>query len=252
MFIGGLRVEMEDSAYKCPKEGCCKTFRKENLLQMHIKHYHPEFSKYLGSTPNVADLAYARTIGESFLDITPKKTSNVTDRGGKLEKRKIGHDKSSAPTQFAHSPGQSALSSPSLFVSLSSAHVNNDIQAGAGNFHNANISRDDMKFEMMSPASNAHLDIDEDIGKKSDDNCAMSPGALFDMQKREVKSQIGIKTLLPVRPIALSTSDTQRNDRSKLITVDNINIEKGKGYRKRQLSEYSSDTSTKSKRRHGK
>ncbi|KAK0077917.1 hypothetical protein PV325_003286 [Microctonus aethiopoides] len=250
VFIGGLRVEMEDSAYKCPKEGCCKTFRKENLLQMHIKHYHPEFSKYLGSTPNVADLAYARTIGESFLDITPKKTSNVTDRGGKLEKRKIGHDKSLAPTQFAHSPEQSALASPSLFVSLPSAHANNDIQAGGGNYQNTNISRDDMKFEMMSPASNAHLDIDEEISKKSDDNCAMSPGALFDMKIREIKSQIGIKTLLPVRPIPLSTSDTQRNDRPKLITVDSINIEKGKGYRKRQLSEYSSDTSIKSKRRH--
>lgn len=34
---------------------------------MHMKHYHPEFGMF-GSTPNVADLAYARTVGESLED----------------------------------------------------------------------------------------------------------------------------------------------------------------------------------------
>lgn len=37
---------------------------------MHVKHYHPEYTKFLDSTPNVADLAYARTVGES-LDRSP-------------------------------------------------------------------------------------------------------------------------------------------------------------------------------------
>ncbi|XP_026476866.1 uncharacterized protein LOC113382837 isoform X2 [Ctenocephalides felis] len=32
---------------------------------MHIKHYHPNLQQYFGSTPNVADLAYARTIRET-------------------------------------------------------------------------------------------------------------------------------------------------------------------------------------------
>lgn len=36
-------------------------------FQMHMKHYHPEFGMF-GSTPNVADLAYARTVGESLED----------------------------------------------------------------------------------------------------------------------------------------------------------------------------------------
>jgi hypothetical protein len=39
---------------------------------MHLKHYHPEYNKFMGSTPNVADLAYARTIGESIDDLMPK------------------------------------------------------------------------------------------------------------------------------------------------------------------------------------
>ncbi|XP_058810400.1 uncharacterized protein LOC131675416 [Phymastichus coffea] len=75
-YIGNLRVEIEDSTYKCPKTGCIKNFRKENLLQMHIKHYHPEYSKLMGSTPNVADLAYARTIGESIEDFLPRKSKS--------------------------------------------------------------------------------------------------------------------------------------------------------------------------------
>lgn len=40
---------------------------------MHVKHYHPEFSKMIGSTPNVADLAYARTVGGPIEDYTPKR-----------------------------------------------------------------------------------------------------------------------------------------------------------------------------------
>uniref|UniRef100_A0A1B6FAE6 PHD-type domain-containing protein n=1 Tax=Cuerna arida TaxID=1464854 RepID=A0A1B6FAE6_9HEMI len=53
-----------DGGFTC----CGKTFRKENLFQMHMKHYHPEYSTLFGSTPNVADLAYARTVGEPLED----------------------------------------------------------------------------------------------------------------------------------------------------------------------------------------
>lgn len=65
-----LKIPLVDDAYKCPIEGCDKSFRKENLAQMHVKHYHPEYSKFLDTTPNVADLAYARTVGDS-LDRSP-------------------------------------------------------------------------------------------------------------------------------------------------------------------------------------
>ncbi|KAJ8940034.1 hypothetical protein NQ314_010865 [Rhamnusium bicolor] len=65
-----LKILFEDNAFKCPIEGCGKNFRRENLAQMHVKHYHPEYTKFLDSTPNVADLAYARTVGEN-LDKSP-------------------------------------------------------------------------------------------------------------------------------------------------------------------------------------
>nr|XP_022905186.1 PHD finger protein 20-like [Onthophagus taurus] len=68
--LNSLKIPLIDNSYKCPIEGCGKNFRRENLAQMHVKHYHPEYTKYLDSTPNVADLAYARTVGES-LDRSP-------------------------------------------------------------------------------------------------------------------------------------------------------------------------------------
>ncbi|GLV39021.1 MBD-R2 [Carabus blaptoides fortunei] len=74
---GGLKIIMENNSYKCPIQGCGKNFRKENLAQMHIKHYHPEYTKFIGSTPNVADLAYARTVGEHIDDIIVPKQKPV-------------------------------------------------------------------------------------------------------------------------------------------------------------------------------
>lgn len=69
-IANSLKIPVIDDAFKCPIEGCGKSFRKENLAQMHVKHYHPEYTKFLDFTPNVADLAYARTVGEA-LDKSP-------------------------------------------------------------------------------------------------------------------------------------------------------------------------------------
>lgn len=88
---GSLKIIHENNSYKCPIEGCGKNFRRENLAQMHIKHYHPEYSKLIGSTPNVADLAYARTVGENIDEIIPTKIKTIAspsiekDRATKME-----------------------------------------------------------------------------------------------------------------------------------------------------------------------
>ena len=231
---------MEDSAYKCPKQGCSKTFRKENLLQMHIKHYHPEYSKFLGCTPNVADLAYARTIGESVEDIIPKKSNNLLEKCNKFSKRKFIQDKSyvSSPSVTSAQPTSPTTISTTVETEDEADQIekSNDIQT------------EDIKMERMSPNSNHSLDMDDETEKKREDTCAMSPGTLFDMKIREEKTQSGIKTLLPIRP-ALS-SEVQRIDRSKSVD-EAIHIDKMKGQRKRQLSEYSSDASNRGKKRHG-
>ncbi|KAG0728992.1 hypothetical protein GWK47_031313 [Chionoecetes opilio] len=83
-------VRAEHNEHQCPKGGCGKTFRKENLLQMHIKHYHPELLKKTSSwAPNVADLAYARTVGD-HLDTaaSPTHASPPADRTVKSDAAK--------------------------------------------------------------------------------------------------------------------------------------------------------------------
>ncbi|CRK96196.1 CLUMA_CG009625, isoform A [Clunio marinus] len=59
--VGALQVKVVDNIYQCPQEGCDKTFRKENHLQLHIKHYHEDLAKLMGECLNMEDLAYLRT-----------------------------------------------------------------------------------------------------------------------------------------------------------------------------------------------
>ncbi|XP_076246985.1 PHD finger protein MBD-R2 isoform X3 [Calliopsis andreniformis] len=241
VFIGGLRVEMEDSAYKCPKQGCTKTFRKENLLQMHIKHYHPEYSKFLGSTPNVADLAYARTIGESVEDIIPRKSNSLLDKY-KFSKKRSVQDKSVCVA----SPLTNSVPPTSPTVSLPTVTEMEDEVDQVEKCNDAQT--EDIKIERVSPVSSHSVDMDDnEIERKRDETCAMSPGTLFDMKVREEKTQSGIKTLFPVRP---ASSEIQRIDRAKSLD-EGIHLDKAKGQRKRQLSEYNSDVSNRGKRRHG-
>ncbi|KAK7078720.1 hypothetical protein SK128_024868 [Halocaridina rubra] len=120
-------VKSQHNEHMCPKEGCLKSFRKENLLQMHIKHYHPEILKK-GRTvaPNVADLAYARTVGD-HLDLTATQTalplpiekSPKSDSLGKKSKHisTLGDSKGKIPEKKSHSspgmiPSSSLLKAP--------------------------------------------------------------------------------------------------------------------------------------------
>lgn len=242
VFIGGLRVEMEDSAYKCPKEGCNKNFRKENLLQMHIKHYHPEYSKFLGSTPKVEDLAYARTIGESIEDIIPKKSTTFLEKINKFGKKKSLSEKSSSA--LLHSTLNTVQpASPSISSAVMPEAEEED--------HSEKCSdpqKEDMKIETMSPMSSYSAEIDEDMEKKRENTCALSPGTLFDMKVKEEKAPGGIKTLLPVRPAV--ASEAQRIDRTKSFDDTTVHVER-KG-QKRRLAETSVEMPAKGKKRHGK
>lgn len=59
--VGSLKVKVVNNNYHCPGESCDKIFRKENHLQIHIKHYHEDLAKLMGECPNMEDLAYLRT-----------------------------------------------------------------------------------------------------------------------------------------------------------------------------------------------
>lgn len=71
-YVGALKVQMVDNLFQCPKEGCNKSFRKENHLQIHVKHYHQELSEQLGACPNMTELAYFRTMGTPMEESSPK------------------------------------------------------------------------------------------------------------------------------------------------------------------------------------
>lgn len=36
----GLVIELDHNEFKCKEAGCTKSFRKQSLLESHIKHYH--------------------------------------------------------------------------------------------------------------------------------------------------------------------------------------------------------------------
>lgn len=71
--VGALKVKVIDQMYQCPAEGCDKSFRKENHLQLHIKHYHSELSTLMGECLNMEDLAYLRTTVPEPKEVTPAK-----------------------------------------------------------------------------------------------------------------------------------------------------------------------------------
>lgn len=70
--VGSLKVRVVDNIYQCPQETCDKTFRKENHLQLHIKHYHDDLAKLMGECLNMEDLAYLRTTVDE-VEVTPTK-----------------------------------------------------------------------------------------------------------------------------------------------------------------------------------
>lgn len=95
--IGSLKVQIKDNLYHCPKEGCNKTFRKENIFQIHVKHYHPDLLKQIGDCPNMTELAYFRTKGTPAEENVAKAQSPATQVIG--DKAKI-----ISPTQLKTEP----------------------------------------------------------------------------------------------------------------------------------------------------
>lgn len=72
VMIGSLKVQIIDNLFRCPEISCEKSFRKENHLQIHVKHYHKDIAENLGVCPNMQDLAYLRTLGTPTDEPLPK------------------------------------------------------------------------------------------------------------------------------------------------------------------------------------
>lgn len=77
IMVDGMKVQIIDNLLRCPEEGCFKNFRKENLLKIHIKHYHEAMAKRMSATPTMTDLAYKRTQSLVEEDVPMTKSAEV-------------------------------------------------------------------------------------------------------------------------------------------------------------------------------
>ncbi|XP_058120413.1 uncharacterized protein LOC131284768 [Anopheles ziemanni] len=103
--IGSVKVKIIDNLFQCPEEDCLKTFRKENHLQIHIKHYHKELAKGLGEIPNMQDLAALRNPLD-LLDAHPTKSAARKSNVGSATKAR-----EEKMTSIKVEPGEETLES---------------------------------------------------------------------------------------------------------------------------------------------
>ncbi|XP_034486816.1 uncharacterized protein LOC117791228 [Drosophila innubila] len=95
-FIGGLKVQITDNLFVCPREGCGKTYRKEDFLQIHIRHYHKEFAQHVSHCPKMQELAVKRTHPSSIEqgEQTPKNQIPNQQFFAKLHQQDLQHSRS--------------------------------------------------------------------------------------------------------------------------------------------------------------
>ncbi|KAJ8979550.1 hypothetical protein NQ317_017699 [Molorchus minor] len=212
-----LKILFEDDAYKCPIEGCGKNFRRENLAQMHVKHYHPEYTKFLDSTPNVADLAYARTVGEN-LDKSPGPSRPpVLKPAVRTLTPKSKSSQSPLPEAAANKPQSPSLSKPKDTEIIKLLNTKP--------FDKKDI--EPYPAPLNSPASHPDIKL-RDILAKSE-----SVPKQDDLIPRLALRQTpGIKTLLPVvrpPPVDTSTDDSAKQSfKRKRGMMESVEIIKGK------------------------
>ncbi|XP_022161085.1 PHD finger protein 20-like protein 1 [Myzus persicae] len=127
-----IRMDASDEqGLRCPKQECRKLFRKENLLMMHIKHYHSEYTELLVSTPNVTDLATARIEGENIDELSP---SYFLHRISQLEAKRSWGGNTSYET-----PSPSVISSS---LKLTEQEIGSNTTLNSENYNTSFISND--------------------------------------------------------------------------------------------------------------
>lgn len=184
--ISGKTVE--GKVWGCPKSDCSKKFRKENLLQMHIKHYHRELSELAGSAPNVVDLALARTSADGIFTSEPSKRNVSKSPMYELS------DKTLESSSAREANGEPKMSSKSITPLLSGpSNAANSNSNNNGNIQ-ATIPAVSTSIKVLTPNKHAkpRLDVETDSStndKKGVDKVHYSFGTpkVFSRKSAEVK-----------------------------------------------------------------
>ncbi|KAH8312179.1 hypothetical protein KR044_009725 [Drosophila immigrans] len=115
-FIGGLKVQITDNLFVCPREGCGKTYRKEDFLQIHIRHYHKEFAEHVSHCPKMQELAVKRTHPSSIEqgDQTPKNQIPNQQFFAKLHQQDLQHTRGAKRQPAGTDSSPTALEAPPI------------------------------------------------------------------------------------------------------------------------------------------
>ncbi|XP_067014455.2 uncharacterized protein [Anabrus simplex] len=218
VLVGSLKIQMENDAFMCPKDGCNKHFRKENLLQMHIKHYHPEYNKFMGSTPNVADLAYARTIGEPVEDLIPKARYSVAsptflEKINRFEaNRKAKNLGVSVPTGLSPTSGGAAAAPDFIPVERKKSLVK-DMKPGLAISNKKTVKAE---IENSSSESSSAAEDAISVTARQEENPPVLEPALTAVREERKEQQPTIRTLLPVVRTAAPAQELTLAERLKM------------------------------------
>jgi len=170
--------EKGEDGYRCPLENCRKLFRRDNLLVMHIKHYHPALLKKLGcKTLRVEDLATARTAFET------------EDAKSWLQAQM----NATAPTTPASSPPRARQSFGSeKKLERYSSDVSDVLDSSQGPLAKRMCLGDIQQVRGAFLSSKARRKVDEDVNETSD----LDSDLTFNMTGSEAPGSESMTTLL--------------------------------------------------------
>uniref|UniRef100_A0A0P4VWL4 MBD domain-containing protein n=1 Tax=Scylla olivacea TaxID=85551 RepID=A0A0P4VWL4_SCYOL len=206
----------EHNDHQCPKEFCGKSFRKENLLQMHIKHYHPELLKKTSNwAPNVADLAYARTVGDHLdTSSSPTHASPPVDKMGKSE---TGSKK--APR------GLSSVSSPDARGKVVDKKTSGSIKTIIGSKDSKKRDKSKLDSEQGPPISEDEIESKEEVEDLAEDIEVESPISTLGLQSEDpdyVPSEGEVLLMRKDRKEKRKTRGESKGKKKKIVASESV------------------------------
>ncbi|XP_063869761.1 PHD finger protein 20-like isoform X14 [Scylla paramamosain] len=206
----------EHNDHQCPKDGCGKSFRKENLLQMHIKHYHPELLKKTSNwAPNVADLAYARTVGDHLdTSSSPTHASPPVDKMGKSE---TGSKK--APR------GLSSVSSPDARGKVVDKKTSGSIKTIIGSKDSKKRDKSKLDSEQGPPISEDEIESKEEVEDLAEDIEVESPISTLGLQSEDpdyVPSEGEVLLMRKDRKEKRKTRGESKGKKKKIVASESV------------------------------
>jgi len=190
---------------RCPLKNCNKLFRNEKLLQMHVKHYHPEYNSLVGNSPSVTDLAFHRTrLGEDFKEL---------ESGGilleNLRKAEKVVERQHCLTDVKTEENCDQKSVKNLEKSTKFAELSSDNTPDRKSVSNQNDQKFEGLVETLAESVRPELSTEPIDSNETD-----GPGSEADIVSECLRIDVE-DTLSPLTPVSQTLSDTPKPSGSK-------------------------------------